>query len=324
MAVTTGLFERVESGKSLFAVEAVSLIYNALTSLLILLLWRQMGHPGTMLLERLGIVVLTFVLIWLYQAFPCRLTAFVRMVVQMSLLIYWYPDTFEFNRLFPNMDHFFAATEQAMFGCQPAVEFSKALPWVWASEPFNLGYFSYYPMMLVVVLYYFFRHFRSFERICFVLVASFFIYYLVYIILPVAGPQFYFPAIGMDKVNAGVFPAIGDYFNTNDYLVPELGSQDGFFYRMVEMSQEVGERPTAAFPSSHVGISTITMLLAMRVSKCLTLILLPFYLLLVCATVYIQAHYLIDSIAGFITAFFVYHIATAMYKRWFITPAFKK
>ena len=29
-----------------------------------------------MLLERLGIVVLTFVLIYLYQAFPCRLTAF--------------------------------------------------------------------------------------------------------------------------------------------------------------------------------------------------------------------------------------------------------
>ena len=89
------MFERVDSGRGLFAVETISLIYNALTSLLILLLFPRMDHPGMMLLERLGIVILTFVLIFLYQAFPCRLTAFVRMAVQMSLLAYWYPDTFE-------------------------------------------------------------------------------------------------------------------------------------------------------------------------------------------------------------------------------------
>lgn len=115
MAIELKLFERVESGKGLFAVESISLIYNALTTILILLLYPRMDHPGMMLLERLGIVVLTFVLIYLYQAFPCRLTAFVRMVVQMSLLAYWYPDTFEFNRLFPNLDYVFASAEQAIF-----------------------------------------------------------------------------------------------------------------------------------------------------------------------------------------------------------------
>lgn len=55
------LFERVDSGRGLFAVETISLIYNALTSLLILLLFPRMDHPGMMLLERLGIVILTFV-----------------------------------------------------------------------------------------------------------------------------------------------------------------------------------------------------------------------------------------------------------------------
>ncbi len=317
------LFERVESGRDLFAVETISLIYNALTTLLIFLLYARMDHPGTMLLERLGIVCLTFVLIFLYQAFPCRLTAFVRMVVQMSLLAYWYPDTFEFNRLFPNLDHLFAATEQTMFNCQPSVEFSRACPSVWFSEPFNMGYFFYYPMMLIVVVHYFLHKFEWFEKISFVLVTSFFIYYFVYILLPVAGPQFYFPAVGMDQINACVFPSIGDYFSTNDYLVPGPGNQDGFFYRLVEASQEVGERPTAAFPSSHVGISTIVMLMAWRVNRKLAGVLAPFYVLLCCATVYIQAHYLIDSIAGFISAFFVYQLATLMYKKWFITPAFK-
>lgn len=167
------LFERVESGKGLFAVESISLIYNALTTCLIFLLYSRMEHPGTMLLERLSIAVLTFTLIFIYQAFPCRLTAFIRMVVQMSLLAYWYPDTYEFNRLFPNLDHWFATAEQAIFHCQPAVEFSQLCPSMWFSEPFNMGYFFYYPMMLIVVVYYFLVRFEWFEKICFVLTTSF-------------------------------------------------------------------------------------------------------------------------------------------------------
>lgn len=145
MAVKINLFERVDSGKGLFAVETISLIYNALTTILILILYPRMDHPGMMLLERAGIVVLTFVLIFLYQAVPCRLTAFIRMLVQMSLLAYWYPDTFEFNRLFPNLDYLFAHAEQFLFGCQPAVEFSKHLPSIWFSEPLIWDTFSIIP-----------------------------------------------------------------------------------------------------------------------------------------------------------------------------------
>ena len=50
MAIELKLFERVESGKGLFAVESISLIYNALTTILILLLYPRMDHPGMMLL----------------------------------------------------------------------------------------------------------------------------------------------------------------------------------------------------------------------------------------------------------------------------------
>ena len=323
MDINLKLLERVKSGKGLFAVESISLIYNALTSILILILYPRMDHPGIMLLERLGIVALTFALMYLYRAYQCRLTAFVRMVVQMSLLAYWYPDTYEFNRVFDNLDHIFAAMEQSLFECQPSVEFSKHFPSIWFSEPLNMGYFFYYPMMLILVVYYFINHYMKFEKVCFVLVTSFFIYYLFYLLVPVAGPQFYFPAIGMDRVNACEFLPLGDYFNYNVLLFPAPGYEHGFFYNLVEASQEVGERPTAAFPSSHVAISTIVMIMSSKVSRKLTYFLLPFYILLCLATVYIQAHYLIDSIVGFISAFFVYRIAVTMYDKWFITPTFK-
>jgi len=42
----------------------------------------------------------------------------------------------------------------------------------------------------------------------------------------------------------------------------------------------------------------------------------PFYLLLCGATVYIQAHYLIDSIAGFFSAFLVYWLSSTLYQVW--------
>jgi len=262
-------------------------------------------------------------LIYLYQKYPCRLSAFVRMAVQMSFLVYWYPDTFEFNRLFPNLDHLFASAEQTLFGCQPALEFMNLCPSIWFSEPFNMGYFFYYPMIAIVVIYYFIFRFEWFEKVSFVMVTSFFIYYLIYIFVPVAGPQFYFPAIGMDNVMMENFLSIGDYFNHNDVLLPGPNFDQGLFYELVEASQEVGERPTAAFPSSHVGISTISMIMAWRVNKKLCYGLAPFYVLLCGATVYIQAHYLIDVFAGLISAVCIYMLSTWMYKRWFASRDFR-
>lgn len=102
----------------------------------------------------------------------------------------------------------------------------------------------------------------------FVLVTSFFIYYLIYIFVPVAGPQFYFPAIGFDNVSKGIFPAIGDYFNNNQELLPGPGYQHGFFYSLVEGSAASGRASYGRFPqfAGH-GISTILMIMAGRGSN---------------------------------------------------------
>ncbi|MDR0988041.1 MAG: phosphatase PAP2 family protein [Prevotellaceae bacterium] len=314
-------FQRVETRKGVFAVEKVALLYNLLTTLLILFLYQEMAHPGHMLVERALIAAVTLLLVALYRWMPYRIVALVRIVVQMSLLSYWYPDTFEFNRVFPNLDHLFAAAEQWLFGTQPAVWFYIRFPQLWLSELLNMGYFFYYPMILVVMVWYFFRRNEWFEKVAFVLAASFFIYYFIYIFVPVAGPQFYFPAIGAYNVAHGTFPGIGDYFNHHQLLLNgPTGHLEGFFYNLVEASQRVGERPTAAFPSSHVGISTILMLLAWRGSKWLFAGLFPFYLLLCLATVYIQAHYTIDAIMGFFSGFILYIIVTWMYKQWFSNP----
>lgn len=286
----------------LMVFEKVAIAYAALTTLLVLFLYTRMSDPSAILMARVRFLAMTLALWGVYRLVPCRLMLGIRGVVQLALLGLWYPETYDFNRLFPNLDHLFAQWEQQLFGCQPALLFSQVLPSHVASELFDMGYGSYYFMIAVTAMFYFAFRYREFERATFVILASFFIYYLIYIFLPVVGPTFYYHAVGLKTIAEGVFPNVHDYFLTHTASLPSPGYTDGVFYQFVEDAKAAGERPTAAFPSSHVGVSTICMLLAWHSgNRRLFFVYLPFYIFLCCATVYIQAHYLIDAIAGLIT-----------------------
>ncbi len=138
---------------------------------------------------------------------------------------------------------------------------------------------------------------------------------MIFVLVPVTGPTFYYKAVGIENIANGVFPAVGDYFNTHTDCLPSPGKADGFFYGLVESAKEAGERPTAAFPSSHVGITTVLVLLAWHTrNRRLFFILLPFYALMCFATVYIQAHYAIDSIAGLLSGTLLYAMLMRCYK----------
>ena len=288
--------------KGLLAVEWVVMGYLLLTLMLTLFMYTKVYNPESMIWGRFRVVMMTAALWAVYRMLPCRFTHFCRIGGQLALLSWWYPDTYELNRMLPNLDHHFAALEQTLFGCQHALTFAQQ--WdhpVW-SELMHLGYASYYPMIGVVTLYYFFRCYQDFNRASFVILASFFIYYVIFIALPVTGPQYYYLAAGTDNIAQGIFPDVGSYFNQHQEALHMPGWEDGFFYHIVAGVHQAGERPTAAFPSSHVGVTTILMLLSWYSrSRRLFYSLLPLFLLMCLATVYIQAHYVIDVIAGWIT-----------------------
>ena len=301
--------------KGLMTLEWVMLGYMAITIITMLFTYTKLVNPEAMLWGRLRALVMTIALWAVYRMIPCRITKMVRIIAQMALLAWWYPDTYEINRMFPNLDHIFAGWEQDLFGCQPALHFAKALPWAVVSELMSMGYFMYYPMIALVTFYYFFCRYYEAERAAFVMLTSFFIYYLIYIYVPVVGPTFYFDAVGISEITKGIFPALGDYFNTHTNCLPTPGYTDGIFYQLVEDAKNAGERPTAAFPSSHVGVSTICMLLVWHAgNRKMLYVMLPFYIFLCLATVYIQAHYLIDAIAGLISAVVIYFALMAVSK----------
>ena len=293
--------------KGLLTVEWVILGYLLLTLLFIFFTYTKIQNPEALIWGRIKVVALTVATWFVYRMLPCRFTLFCRIAVQMLLLSWWYPDTYELNKVLPNLDHLFAGYEQYLFGCQPSLLFSQAVSHPIFSELMHLGYASYFPMIALVTLFFFFWRYEEFNQTVFVILTSFFLYYVIFIFLPVTGPQYYYAAVGLDDIAQGIFPNLHDYFATHDEALPMPGNPQGFFYQCVENAHVTGERPTAAFPSSHVGISTILLFLAWRArNRWLFYGILPFYVLMCLATVYIRAHYAIDVIGGWISAVVFY------------------
>lgn len=305
--------KREEEQRGFLPVETLNLLYNLLTTILIIIFYNRLQHPQDMLYSHFIIVITTFFLVYLYTRYPSPAIRLIRIVTQMSLLTYWYPETFEFNRIFPNLDHIFAQMEFSIFGCQPAILFEQALSGNIWRELFNLGYWSYYPMIAIVCFWYFFKEKKEVGRCTFIIQCSFFIYYIIFIFLPVAGPQFYFPVIGYDIADTGPYPAINNYFDLFPNIPGPQADKEGFFTSLVNLAHTLGERPTAAFPSSHIGITVILLIFAFKSNKKLGWALTPLSLLLCCATVYIKAHYLIDAFAGIISGILVYALTSYIY-----------
>jgi len=293
--------------KGLLTVEWLILGYLVLTTLFILFTYTKHADPDDLLWGRFKIIAITAAMWAVYRLLPCRFTLLCRISVQLLSLSWWYPDTYELNKVLPNLDHIFANYEQQLFGCQPALLFSQYVTNPVFSELVYMGYTSYYVLIGIVALYYFFFRYEEFNRTVFVILASFFIYYVIFVFLPVTGPQYYYAAAGLENITQGIFPNVHDYFATHDQSLPMAGYSDGYFYQVFAEAHVAGERPTAAFPSSHVGMGTIMMLLAWRSkSRALTLFILPFYVLMCIATIYIRAHYVIDIFAGWISSLLFY------------------
>ncbi len=289
------------------AFEWVILGYLVLTLLVILAFYDQMANPSSMIWGRIRVAATMAALWGVYRMVPCKAMKVVRAVVHLALLSWWYPDTYELNRALPNLDHLFASAEQWVFGCQPALLFSQMFDSKVFSELMYLGYSSYYPMIGVVAAYYLLRRPQEFERIVFVIIAAFFIHYAIFDLLPVTGPQYYYKAVGTDHIAQGVFPNLHGFFFSHQESMPLPGWDGGLFRHVVAMAHNTGERPTAAFPSSHVSITLVLLLLAWHSkSRRLFFCLLPLGLLMFFATFYIQAHYAIDALAGLVSGVLCY------------------
>ncbi len=203
-----------------------------------------------------------------------------------------YKETALLNQLIqPIIDDKLMLIDEKMWGFQPSLKFSEVFSSKWISELLFFGYFSYYLMPLVAILIIYKTNYKKIEEFGFILITSFLIYYTIFIFLPAWGPQF--------------------YFNSPDNYI----EAQGIFGKIIKIIQKYGEVPTAAFPSSHIGISIVILIWLKKNLKNQYLFFIPTTFLLTFATIYIKAHYAIDALAGFITAPIVYFISNKMLRK---------
>ncbi|MCL2597406.1 MAG: phosphatase PAP2 family protein [Paludibacter sp.] len=273
--------------------EIIIVCYILLTAIYVLVFFRHIESAPQRLAYRGIFLLITALLAWLTIKSNNKVVKYIRYIFPVLLIVFWYPETSYLNDcIFNNLDRYFADADQFLFGCQPSLLFSKVFDQRFFSELMAFGYFSFYLTIAFTVIYFYVKFDRRiYEKISFIVLFSFFAYYLIFILLPVEGPQFYFPC---NKIPEGFL-----------------------FYKMLAIVQFYGEKRTGAFPSSHIGISLIFLFIFFKYNRRIFLILLPIFVILALSTVYIKAHYIIDVIAGFVTAPLFYYLAYKVFdKMW--------
>ena len=226
------------------------------------------------------------------SAFFLKLNALADAIMAYLLLGFFYTETAFLNTMvFPKIDPVLTGIDQWLFGHQPAIRFSEVYGNSLFSELMFSGYFSYYLMPLIALILIRVKKPAHFNRFVFLLISAYFTYYLLFILFPAAGPQYYYEP-PFNQISA-----------------------HGPMAHLVKLVQQIGEVPTGAFPSSHVGITFILLFLLFALNKKLFWIYIPFSILLLFSTVYIKAHYVVDVLAGLLSAPIVLSLNLFIYKK---------
>lgn len=235
---------------------------------------------------------------------------FLRHFYPVLLYTGFYRETGILNRMFhaDYLDPAVIRWEQALFGSQPSVTFMQACPWRFVSEPLYAAYFSYYVMIAGVGLALFLRRRDQFFHYVSVLSFVFYVCYVVYIFVPVIGPRVFFREVGGYSLPPDV-----QQLAATDAFPPAVTS--GWLYALMAVIYHVFEAPGAAFPSSHVAVAVCTAWFSFRYLPRIRFIHLGVVILLCVATVYCRYHYVVDVLAGLLTAAVLVPLGNWLYAR---------
>lgn len=164
--------------------------------------------------------------------------------------------------------------EEAIFGTQVSRTWWQNSPSVFWSTLLHGVYFSYYLIVPFPPIYFLSRRQSDRARTAVTMVvATFLVCYVVFLLVPVAGPYYEFPR-------------------------PEGRFVENWAARLVYGTLSVGSSYGAAFPSSHVAATAAATIATWLGSPRLGALLLIPTILLTVGVVYCQMHYAVDAISG--------------------------
>jgi membrane-associated phospholipid phosphatase len=176
-------------------------------------------------------------------------------------------------------DDFFMAADQAIFGFQPAREFSRTfghLPWL--NEIMFGVYIAYFAFMVFAIWIPYFKGDRAEgERQIFVVATMMAVVSVWYVFFRVQGPKYWLPDLREAWYD---------------------GFTGGFFVGLFQNTLSHATLSGAAFPSTHVILTLTTLALAFRNDRRFFAFYVPVAVLILCSTVYIYAHWAVDILGG--------------------------
>lgn len=266
--------------------------YFVITGLITLLTSPAILHDCSFLTNRCWFLLAFTILYFTRQKINSKpLFVTINIILCYALLTLLYKETAQLH-IMPTqkMDGILSNIDYSIFGYQPSIKFSQYLSFSAFNELMFAGYFFYYLTPLAVIILNYKLPIEKLQSFGFILIGSFLLYYTLFILFPAAGPQFYFS-----------YP--------DNYIEAK-----GIFGKLIKLIQANGEAPTAAFPSSHVGINVIILIWMYQNNRKYFYYQLPFTGILLFSTVYIKAHYVIDVVAGIITAPMILYINHRIYE----------
>ena len=254
-------------------------VFWAILTVLMSIFYSNIGNASLYIILHLLLIALLLTLVpWLDKK-KGKYWIFLRYWYFILILPLFYLDVGNFLHLVTPLeyDSFILAFEEHLFGVIPNI---WILDYVnpYLTEVMQISYSIYWiTIPLGAAIFYSEKRLDLFEYLLYYVSITFFISYLIFIFMPVAGPRFFI----VEQITVKY-----EGFLLTDIL-------RGFM-------KQAGYRG-GAFPSSHVGVAvTILVILWHFKTRTAKKVFLPLVIALSMATVYGQYHYVTDVVAGLI------------------------
>lgn len=185
-----------------------------------------------------------------------------------------------------DLDLSLISIDLALFGVHPTVWLERlTVPWL--TEYMQLAYMTFYFLPFILCApWYRQGDFQAFRTALCALLLGYYVSYLMYFLTPARGPRFYLAAYQS-------VPLHGLWLATP----------------LQELLDHLEGVQRDAFPSGHTAIALMVMVMAWHYQHRLRYPLLGVTTSLICSTVYLRYHYVIDVIAGIVLALWCLSVA---------------
>jgi len=211
-----------------------------------------------------------------------KFISFLRLFYPQAFLVLFFTESIMLSsQVFGGFSHdaAFAAADQWLFGFQPAREFHKAFEAsALVNELMYGAYFIYFVLLIVTPwLAWLLGRAEEARRFLFISVVAMVTLSTFYIFFRVQGPKYWFEDLRQSWYN---------------------GIPGGLFVSFFQGLFSTAVLSGAAFPSTHVAMTAVTVYIACKIDRRLLAPYLVASFFILASTVYIYAHYFVDILGG--------------------------